>query len=91
MAANSQKKDERIEFRVSEDFKSLVARAAEMSGTSLSAFIIESSREHALRCIADFDRIVLNNQARDVVMEALANPPAPGAALRRAADKHAIK
>lgn len=43
------------------------------------------------RFIEDYDRIRLNGQARDVFLNALANPPVPGEKLRRAADKFTAK
>ncbi len=53
--------------------------------------MIESARERAIRLIDEHERLVLNNKARDVFMNALANPPAPNAALRTAAEKYAVK
>ncbi len=83
--------DKRIDCRVSSDSKSLFTRAAELSGSSLSSFVIEAARERAIRIINEHESLVLNNKARDVFMNALANSPAPNAALRRAADKYAKK
>ena len=37
------------------------------------------------------DRLVLNNQDRDVFLCALNNPPAPSESLRHAAKKYAMK
>lgn len=91
MATSTSKKDERIDVRVSTDSKTLFARAAEISGLSMTAFIIEAARDRAARLITEHDRLLLNNEARDVFLNALANPPAPGDALRRAAEKYAVK
>ncbi len=91
MAAKNQTRDERIDCRVNSDSKSLFARAAELCGVNLTAFMIESARERAIRLIDEHERLVLNNEARDVFMNALSNPPAPNAPLRAAAEKYAIK
>lgn len=91
MATNARSRDERIDCRVNSDSKSLFTRAAELCGVNLSAFMIESARERAIRLIEEHERLVLNNEARDVFMDALTNPPAPNAALRAAAEKYAVK
>jgi uncharacterized protein (DUF1778 family) len=91
MSSKTTSRDERIDVRVNTESKSLFLRAAELSGQNLSAFIIEAVRERAIQTIEAHDRVVLNNQARQVFLNALANPPAPSEALRRAAEKYAMK
>lgn len=88
MATNSSSRSERIDIRVNTEVKSLFAQAAELSGQNLSSFVLEAARERALRTIAEHERVVLNNKARSVFMKALATPPAPNAALRKAATRH---
>jgi uncharacterized protein (DUF1778 family) len=91
MATNAHSRDERIDCRVSSDSKSLFARAAELSGVTLTSFMIESARERAIRLIEEHERLVLNNEARNVFLNALSHPPAPNANLRAAAEKYALK
>jgi len=81
-------KDERFDLRMSADIKTLVARAAEVAGTTMSAFMIETVRDRAIRLIEQQEQIVLNNKARDVFLNALAKPSAPNAKLRRASKKY---
>jgi uncharacterized protein (DUF1778 family) len=88
MKTPSKTRNERVDFRISQDFKALFARAAELSGVNMSAFIIEAARERAVRLIEQHERLVLNNEARDVLLAALASPPAPADNLRRAVEKH---
>lgn len=88
MSSQNHSRDERLDLRISADIKSLVARAAESSGMTMSAFVIEAARERALRLIEQQDRVVVNNEARDLLMNALANPPEPTETLRKAADKY---
>ncbi|MDH5634098.1 MAG: DUF1778 domain-containing protein [Gammaproteobacteria bacterium] len=81
-------KTERLDFRVSPDFKALAARAANLAGTNLTAFMIEAVRAQALKTIEQYERITLNNKSRDEFLAVLARPPAPNAALRKAARKY---
>lgn len=91
MSTHSQKRDERIDLRVNSEIKSLFARAAELSGQKLSSFVIEAVRERAVRVIHEYEQLVLDSEARDVFLSALANSPSPSNALRRAAEKYAIR
>ncbi len=88
MKNDNHSRDERFDLRISADIKALVARAAEVAGTTMSAFMIESVRDRATRLIEQQERIELNNEGRDVFLNALTNPPAPNAKLRRAAEKY---
>jgi len=89
MPDNRQTRTERIDCRVNLESKQLFARAAKVSGASISAFIIEAARKRAIHILNEHERLVLNNKARDVFMKALSSPPAPNAALRAAAKKYA--
>lgn len=91
MATNTSSRDERIDIRVNSESKSLFLKAAELSGQNLSAFVVESVRKQAIRVLEEHDKVRLNNQARDIFLNALSSPPAPAATLRRAAEKYAIK
>ena len=89
--ASDSRSNERIDFRINSDSKALFARAAKLSGTTLSSFVIEAARERAIRIIHEHERLLLNNEDRDILMDALANLPAQNAALRAAAKKYAVK
>lgn len=91
MATKAHSRDERIDCRVSSDSKSLFTRAAELCGVTLTSFMVESARERAIRLIVEHERLVLNNEARDVFLSALSHPPAPNASLRAAVEKFAVK
>ena len=88
MKDQNHSRDERFDLRMSADIKALVARAAEVAGTTMSAFMIETVRDRATKLIEQQEQIVLNNEARDVFLNALTNPPEPNAKLRRAAKKY---
>lgn len=78
-------KDERIFVRVSSDVKRTLERAAEVSGRSLSDFVVGSAFNAAREAIEGVERMVLSEADRDVFLEALSNPPAPNDALKAAA------
>ena len=80
-----------IDLHVSPEFKILFSRAAEIAGVSLAAFITESARQRAMDLVEQHERIVLNNQARDMFLKVMANQPAHGKALSRAVNRFAVK
>ena len=88
MKTPAKTRDERVDFRISSEFKALFSRAAEIAGVNMSAFIIEAAHERAVKLIEQHERMVLNNEARDVFLKTLAHPPGPAANLRRAAEKY---
>ena len=75
MKAQNPARDERLDLRINAEIKSLFNRAAECSGVTLSAFIIEAARERAAEIIEQHERIVLNDEARDLLLDALSSPP----------------
>lgn len=91
MSVKAPLKGQRIDFRVSTEIKALFSRAAELTGSSLTSFVIEAARERARLVLAEHDRIVLDSQARDAFLKMLESPPTPNAALRRATRKYAVK
>jgi uncharacterized protein (DUF1778 family) len=89
MKSDTRQKIERLDFRVTAEFKKLVTRAASLSGTNITAYMVEAVRACATKTIEQHERLVLNNAARDQFLEALANPPAPNKALQKAAKRYA--
>ncbi len=89
VAANRRRhKDERIYVRVSEDVKRTLERAAEVTGRSLSDFVVNSAFNAAQKAIDDVERMHLAAEDRAVFLAALTNPPAPNDALKAAAARH---
>lgn len=82
------RKQERLEARVSPAQKRLLERAANLRGTSLTDFVLTSAQEAATKTIKDFEILTLCDEAREVFIKALMNPPAPNERLRRAADRY---
>jgi uncharacterized protein (DUF1778 family) len=78
----------RLEARISPDALAIVKRAAEIQGRSLSDFVVAAAQEAAQKAIAETQIIRLSVDDQRALAAALANPPEPNAALRRAKDAH---
>jgi|SRR6185437_2300033 uncharacterized protein (DUF1778 family) len=78
----------RFEARIPEAQKQILERAASLRGTTLTDFVLSSAQEAATRTIKDFEILTLCDEAREVFVNALLNPPAPNDALRAAADRY---
>jgi uncharacterized protein (DUF1778 family) len=82
------RKDERLEARVTPDQKRLIERAAELRGSTVTDFVVVSAQQAATDTIRDFETLVLRDQARDVFINAILNPPLPNDAARAAAQRY---
>jgi len=82
------RKRERLEARITLDQKRLIARAANLRGTSVTDFIVVSAQQIAKETIDDFEKLRLRDQAREVFVDAVLNPPAPNQAARKAAARY---
>ncbi len=81
-------KIERLEARVTSQQKSIIQRAAQLSGLSVTDFLVTSAQNKAEDVIREHNVITLT--ARDSVLfaTALLNPREPSAALRDAFAQH---
>ena len=82
------RKEQRLEARVTPDQKKQIERAAELRGTTVTEFVVASAQQAAAETIKNHETLVLRGEARDVFVNALLNPPPPGAALRAAAKRY---
>lgn len=73
---------DRINLRTTHETKTIIEQAAELMGTSLSAFMLSHAYEAARRVINEQQLLVLSNRDRDAFVAALENPPKPNQALR---------
>lgn len=80
-------KKQRIDLRLTDDDKSIIEEAAAMSNQSITQFMVSSASERAVKVIEQHRRLVLNEESRNLVMDAISNPPAPNDKLKRAADR----
>lgn len=75
----------RLEARVSTAQKALLQRAAQLSGRTLSEFVVASAQEAANRVIEAHETIVLTREQQSAFVQALLQAPTPGPRLRKAA------
>ncbi len=78
----------RLGVRVSVAQKSLLQRAAVLSGRTLSEFVVASAQDAARRVIAEHESIRLSREEQSAFVQALLQPPAPNARLKRAAEAY---
>lgn len=81
-------KTSRIEARVNSETRTLLKRAAELQGRSMSDFVVNAAREAALETIEAMETIRLSREAQAVFAKLLLDPPEPSDALKRAARDH---
>lgn len=75
----------RLVARVSSADKTIIAKAAALSGQSVGSFVVSQARKAALETLETHERVVLNaEQSRRFVEALLAKPPAPTARMREA-------
>lgn len=84
-------KDTRLVARVSYDVQEFVKNAADLSGATLSQFIIEAVTAKARAVIEDERRIQLTLDGADAVFKALENPPQVNKKLLDAARRYKQK
>ena len=76
-------KAERLEVRTTSAQKRLIERAAELRGMSVTDFVVSNIQAAAVE-IMEFESLVLRDEAREVFVKALLNPPEPNEALKSA-------
>jgi uncharacterized protein (DUF1778 family) len=89
MPVGEPKRDARLEARVPRATKALCETAAAIQGRKLTDFVVNSVVEAAQRVVRASELSELTQRDKIVFVEALLNPPAPNARLRKAAVRHA--
>jgi uncharacterized protein (DUF1778 family) len=79
---------ERLGFRLDEETKDLIERAAHLSRRKVSDFCVTALTDTARRTIAEHETLVLSDRDRKAFFDALVNPPEPSERLVRAAAEH---
>ena len=82
-------RNDRLGFRLDEQTKDMIERAAQLEHRKVSDFCVTAIAEAARRTIAEHDTLRLSDQDRAVFFEALISPPKPGGRLVRALGDHA--
>lgn len=80
-AAATSSESARINLRTSPEVKELIERAAAMTGSTVSSFMLQSSSDVARRVLAQQEILTLSDRDRDAFLNALDNPPEPTQAL----------
>jgi uncharacterized protein (DUF1778 family) len=83
-----QRKEQRLEARVTVAQKRLIERAATLRGTSVTEFVVASAQEAATSAIKDSKVLHLGDQASRFFVDAILNPPAPSEAARAAVERY---
>jgi uncharacterized protein (DUF1778 family) len=86
--SSSANRTTRLEARISPDALTLVKRAAEIQGRSVSDFVVSAAREAAQRAIEATQIIRLSMEDQRTLAESILDPPEPTRALRRAKAAH---
>ena len=79
---------ERFGFRVDEQTKAMIERAAQLERRKVTDFCVTALTDAARRTIAEHETLALSERDRAAFFEALVNPPAPNERLRRAFVEH---
>src|SRR5260221_13504415 len=79
---------ERFEARISADTKKILKDAAELSGRTLTDFVINSAYEAAKHIIQEHQQLHLTAKDSEIFVKAILNPPKPSAYLLKAAKRY---
>ena len=85
---NTQGKDTRLVAHVDEETQRLIAHAAELTGRSLSQFLIYAAKKEAQEAERQALQIQVSRQSADLMLELLDNPEPINPKLREAALNH---
>ena len=78
----------RLEARLPQAVLARLKRAAEIQGRTLTDFVVAAADEAACRAIEQTDIIRLSLEDQRRIAEAILRPPAPTAALKKAARRY---
>lgn len=79
---------ERLGFRLDEQTKELIERAAQLEHRKLTDFCVTALADAARRTIAEHETLLLSELDRKVFFDALMNPPQASERLVRALAEH---
>jgi len=78
----------RLEARLPHEVMSRLRRAAEIQGRTLTDFVVAAADEAASRAIQETEIIRLSIEGQRQIAASILDPPAPTAALKRAAKRY---
>lgn len=81
-------RDDRLGFRLDEQTKGLIERAAQLERRKVSDYCLTAIADAARRTIAEHETLNLSERDRAAFFEAMIDPPEPSERLARALDEH---
>jgi uncharacterized protein (DUF1778 family) len=81
-------KTSRLEARLTDSQKALFQHAADLTGRSLTEFVVSSAHEVAARTVREHEVLTLSGRDRQVFVDALLKPFSPNKRLRQAARRY---
>ena len=81
-------KTARLEARLTDEQKALLQHAADLTGRSLTEFVVSSAQEVAARTVREHEVLTLSGRDRLIFVEALLKPAPPSKRLRHAARRY---
>jgi uncharacterized protein (DUF1778 family) len=81
-------KNDRLQVRLDADSKAVLQRAAGYRHKTVSQFVLATALEEAEKVIRENEAVTLSGPDWKIFYDALTNPPAPNAALRKAFAKY---
>lgn len=88
MSSIVEAKDDRLQVRLNAEAKTVLQRAANYRHKTVSQFVLTTALAEAEKVIRENEAVVLSAADWKVFYDALSNPPAPNAALRKAFAKY---
>ena len=81
----SKSKAYRFDARLNEEQKTLIQRAADIEGRTMTDFVLRSAETAAARTIEERGMLMMSARETEPFVNAILNPADPGPVLRRAA------
>lgn len=78
----------RLEARISSDLHSMLKRAAELQGRTMTDFVVSAVQDAAQRAINQAEVVRLTLKDQEAFAQALLSPSKPAPSLKRAFSRH---
>jgi uncharacterized protein (DUF1778 family) len=78
----------RFDARLNEEQKTLIQRAADFEGRTMTDFVLRSAEAAAERTVEKRALLVLTARETEAIANAILSPPKPGPVLRKAAREY---
>ena len=77
-------RSERLDARITAQQKELISEAAQMFGMTTTQFVVQTAVRHARRVLREKAILRTNERDRELLINALVNPPEPSDVLQKA-------